>query len=411
MDSVLYVGIDTSLGTHVVCAMAPDGRVVARTTVPNDQAGAEQLVAWLHRHAAPYARLAVGVEATSVYHVPLMEWLAQTPALQRWQPTWYVLNPKVVQKFGETYVDRGKTDRADAALIADVVRFGRVPPWTPPDPRYAALQVLTRHRRQLSHLITQEKNRALVQLFCIWGQYGQTDEPFFSNVFGVASQTVLERYTPDTLAAIPLADLVAEIAAAGRQRLKAPDDIAQTLHRLARRAFRLHPDEQDARHQSLVLHLDTIRALEHQQQALDTVIARDMQAFRQTLTTIPGIGPVYGAGLLAEIGPIERFPSENALAKYAGLTWRPHQSGTFDADIRPLTRTGNVYLRYYFIEAAERVRVRDPQFKAFYEKKYHEATHHAHKRALVLTARKLVGVVYGMLTRGQIYDARKLMPH
>jgi transposase len=182
-------------------------------------------------------------------------------------------------------------------------------------PRYAALQVLTRHRRQLSQLITQEKNRALVQLFCVWGPYAQTDEPFFSNVFGVASQTVLDRYTPDTLAATPLADLAAEIAAAGRQRLKAPDDIAQTLHRLAQRAFRLHPDEQDARRQSLVMHLDTIRALEHQQQALDTGIARDMQAFRQTLTTIPGIGPVYGAGLLAEIGPIERFPSENALAK------------------------------------------------------------------------------------------------
>ncbi len=39
MDSVLYVGIDTSLGAHVVCAMAADGQVVARTTVPNDQAG------------------------------------------------------------------------------------------------------------------------------------------------------------------------------------------------------------------------------------------------------------------------------------------------------------------------------------------------------------------------------------
>nr|WP_278244824.1 hypothetical protein [Sulfobacillus thermosulfidooxidans] len=28
--------------------MAADGQVVARTTVPNDQAGAEQFVAWLH---------------------------------------------------------------------------------------------------------------------------------------------------------------------------------------------------------------------------------------------------------------------------------------------------------------------------------------------------------------------------
>ncbi|WP_100217835.1 IS110 family transposase [Sulfobacillus thermosulfidooxidans] len=86
MDSVLYVGIDTSLGAHVVCAMAADGQVVARTTVPNDQAGAEQFVAWLHPHAAPYARLAIGVEATSVYHVPLMEWLTQTPTCSGGNP-------------------------------------------------------------------------------------------------------------------------------------------------------------------------------------------------------------------------------------------------------------------------------------------------------------------------------------
>ncbi|WP_423219108.1 IS110 family transposase [Sulfobacillus thermosulfidooxidans] len=99
--------------------------------------------------------------------------------MQRWQPTWYVLNPKVVQKFRETYVDRGKTDRADAALIADVMRFGRVTPWTPPDPRYAALQVLTRHRRQLSHLITQEKIARWCNCSVSGGEYAHTDEPFF----------------------------------------------------------------------------------------------------------------------------------------------------------------------------------------------------------------------------------------
>ncbi|NMP22061.1 transposase [Sulfobacillus harzensis] len=106
---------------------------------------------------------------------------------------------------------------------------------------------------------------------------------------------------------------------------------------------------------------------------------------------------------------MERFASENALAKYAWLTWRPHQSGDFDADIRPLSRSGNAYLRYDYVEATERVRG-DPHFVAFYEKKYREARHHAHKRALVVTARKLVDVVYGMLTRGQIYDEKKLMP-
>ena len=64
-------------------------------------------------------------------------------------------------------------------------------------------------------------------------------------------------------------------------------------------------------------------------------------------------------------------------------------------------------LRYYLIEAADRVRVRNPEFEAFCLRKYGDATHHPHKRALVLTARKLTGVIYGLLTRGQLYDGRR----
>ncbi|MCY0880244.1 MAG: hypothetical protein OWU84_15060 [Firmicutes bacterium] len=55
--------------------------------------------------------------------------------------------------------------------------------------------------------------------------------------------------------------------------------------------------------------------------------------------------------------------------------------------------------------------MQDPPCNAFDEKKSHEATHHSHKRALVLTARKLLGVVYGMLTRGPIDDEMQRMPH
>ena len=51
--------------------------------------------------------------------------------------------------------------------------------------------------------------------------------------------------------------------------------------------------------------------------------------------------------------------------------------------------------------------MRDPEFEAFYIRKYSDATHHAYKRALVLTARKLTGVIDGLLTRNQLYDGRK----
>ncbi|WP_316479530.1 transposase, partial [Enterococcus faecium] len=42
---------------------------------------------------------------------------------------------------------------------------------------------------------------------------------------------------------------------------------------------------------------------------------------------IPGVGKVYAAGLIAEIGQIERFEDQTKLAKYAGLSWKVNQSG------------------------------------------------------------------------------------
>lgn len=53
------------------------------------------------------------------------------------------------------------------------------------------------------------------------------------------------------------------------------------------------------------------------------------------------MGSVYTAGILAELGAIDRFDKgEESVAKFAGLTWRRHQTGDFEADNRPLSKTG-----------------------------------------------------------------------
>jgi len=72
-----------------------------------------------------------------------------------------------------------------------------------------------------------------------------------------------------------------------------------------------------------------------------------------------------------------------------------------------LTRTGNRFLRYSFCEAANAVQRRDPPSAAYYDRKYHEVRTHRHKRALVLTARKLVRLVVRLLTTNQPYQPRK----
>ena len=65
---------------------------------------------------------------------------------------------------------------------------------------------------------------------------------------------------------------------------------------------------------------------------------------------------------------------------------------------------GNHHLKYYLCEAANSLRRCDPEFKRFYNLKYKEATKHKHKRALVLTARKLVRLVYTLLRTNRLYS-------
>lgn len=121
------------------------------------------------------------------------------------------------------------------------------------------------------------------------------------------------------------------------------------------------------------------------------------------------MGPVYSAGIFAEIGDISRFSNQAQLARYAGLAWKKSQSGDFSADETPMMKSANSILRYYLIEAANSVKKYCPEYRSFYTKKYKEVFKHQHKRALVLTARKLVRLIYAMLKRGEIYQKKKVI--
>lgn len=68
-----------------------------------------------------------------------------------------------------------------------------------------------------------------------------------------------------------------------------------------------------------------------------------------------------------------------------------------------MTKIGNPYGRYYFVMGADKLRQFNLEYKAFYWRKYNEASKHQHKRALVLTARKLVRLVHALLTKNTPY--------
>ena len=91
----------------------------------------------------------------------------------------------------------------------------------------------------------------------------------------------------------------------------------------------------------------------------------------------------------------------------AGLWWPRANSGDFEAEDRHLAKTGNRYLRYYFIQAADKMRQHIPDYADFYAGKYRQSSKHKHKRALVLTARKSVGLVVGLLHRNESYRSKE----
>jgi len=71
----------------------------------------------------------------------------------------------------------------------------------------------------------------------------------------------------------------------------------------------------------------------------------------QQLQQLPGIGPVLGLMIRAEVGDIRRFPTPGHLASYAGLVPRVDNSARRIRYGR-ITRRGSPWLRWALVEAA-----------------------------------------------------------
>jgi len=143
---------------------------------------------------------------------------------------------------------------------------------------------------------------------------------------------------------------------------------------------------------------------------LDRSIAHYIAPIPNPLITVKGLGAVITAGLLAEIVDITRFPEHPQVAQYVGLTWEKRASGNFVSQNTRLTKVGNVYLRYYFILGADKLRQFNVEYQAYYWRKHQEVSKYQHKRALVLTARKFVCLAYALLAKNQPYVRPQIIP-
>ena len=400
----LFVGIDVSSKNNVTYLMKPDGSKHSSFSVQNNLGGAklmsEKIVSALE--AMQLSDVVIGLEATSIYGDGLVCALREDGRLGHYQRKIHVLNPKQVRKFKDSYPDLPKNDWVDAFVIADHLRFGRIGKEVYMDDyRYKSLQTLTRARFDVVQSLTREKQHFANYLFLKCSGMAQSKDIANSSATTIA---LMERFeTVDELAYADLDGLAAFIAKSGRGRFADPETTAKAVQAAARGSYRLPKTVNDSVNQAMSVAIATMRALDGQIKVLDKAIEQQFQIIPNTLTSIPGIGKVYSAGIIAEIGDVHRFNSQASVAKYAGLVWTQHQSGDFEAQHTKLIKSGNRYLRYYLLEAANSVRRCDSEFRRYYDLKFKEVNQFQHKRALALTARKLARLVYRLLMDNRLY--------
>ena len=405
----LYVGIDVSSKTNVVYLMLPDGDKHSSFSVANSQDGSAQLVKRILSALTSHSldTVMIGMEATSVYGDNLVYFLREDATLLPFNRKIFVLNPKQVNKFKEAYNDLPKNDSVDSFVIADCLRFGRINKEVYiGDYRYKALQNLTRARYFAVCNLVKEKQRFMNVLFKKYST--MTQEKVFSDTFSTTALAVYDEFeSAEALADMDLYELTAFIMERGKNRFPDPDLVAKAIQKASRSSYRLPKTVNDSVNQVLSISITSMKALESQIKEFDKAIAAQMELLPDVLTSIPGIGPVYAAGIMAEIGDINRFENHAQLAKYAGLAWTQYQSGSFEAQTTRLIRSGNRFLKYYLCEAAFSLVRCDKEYSDFYHLKYKEVNRYQHKRALALTARKLVRLVFALLKDNRLYRPAK----
>jgi hypothetical protein len=432
MTNRLQVGIDFSHKRADICLLGPQGELLQdHLACANSSPGFQQAKALLLEAIDGYEFDGIDIsgEATNYYWLPFFQQLCHDADLNRHDLCLFLLNPRWVKWFKKCFPPDHKTDQNDPFYIAERTRTRRPDvAWQPLDT--LPLRFYTRYRFHLAQDLTREKNYYLTLLFLKVSAYGHFKP--FSDTFGVASGHILSQELDlAALAALPVADL-ADYLAQLSGTLPDPTGNAHKLQLAIQHSFPLPTELAQPVQNVLNATLAHIRFIKQQQQQVETQIKTLLPHYPniQKLATIPKVGLILASGIGAEIGHTQRFlqsrkwdkkrkryrprtlrDAEDAVAKIAGLWWPKNASGDFEAQDRRMCKAGNTYLRYYLIQATNLMRQHIPEYAQFYDRKYQEVSKHQHKRALVLTARKSVGLFVGLLHRNEPYRSKeKRMP-
>jgi transposase len=132
----------------------------------------------------------------------------------------------------------------------------------------------------------------------------------------------------------------------------------------------------------------------------------ELQQSIDLLLSLPGIGWIVGAHLVARLGNPREIKNGRQIAGFLGIVSSEHSTG--DKENRgEITRSGDSRLRNKLIQSAWTAIKRDPELRAFYRRIYQRHPKKvAARKAIVAVARKLTNRIYVVLKEQRPYVIR-----
>jgi transposase len=397
-----FVGIDWATESHKVCVLDTNRDLIAERVVEHSGAGLAQFVSWLLQitHNAPQS-VAVAIE---VPRGAVVESLLE----QNFRV--FAINPKQLDRFRDRHTVAGaKDDRRDAFVLADSLRTDL--------PLFKPLRIedpAILHLRELSRLdddLRQDYNRILNQFREQLGRfYPQllslspgADEPWLWELFETAP-------LPEAGGKLALSRLQKLLGRHRIRRLKAE----QVREALCSPGFRLAPGAAGAIAERALLLLPRLR-LVHEQRAMVAkrieAVLEEMVSDPQShehrnvtlLLSLPGIGRLIAATMLAEASQALAERDYHALRTYAGIAPVTRQSGKKCSVT--MRQACNGRLRHALYHWARVSSQFDPRSREHYQRLRQAG--HSHGRALRGVADRLLAVLVAILNTGLPFDPQR----
>lgn len=389
-----YIGIDIAKKAHEVCFLDENGNVLDGNSfkIPNTLSGVDKLQTMLEKYGLDPQNALVAMEATGHYWLVLYSWLHEQGFEIK------VINPLVTDALRKMRVRKVKNDRIDAEIVAQVLMFGMYQETSVADSDTLALRQLCRYRLWQVQTCSDLKRKIITLLDQVFPEY----ENLFSDIFGMTSKELLKQYTtPEEIASIhtrKLSNLLTQFSKGRFGKEKALEIKAVAGHSLG---IRIAVDSFAFQIRQMIEQLEFVEA---QVAMIDEEIAAYMAKLDSPVTTIPGVGPVYGAIILSELGDIHRFPGGKQIVSYAGIDASVSASGEFEGTQSHMSKRGSPYLRRAIWGAAFVASWSDPELKAYYQKLRQRGK--PHRVAVGAVARKLCYIIFAILSENRPFETR-----